>query len=51
MNWSAFVGNYCERLLPGSSDEPLNTVSNLAPWAAAWLAWRGWQQVPGAAAG
>ena len=44
MNWNAFVDNYCERLLPGFWDEPLNAVSNIAFWLAAWLVWRRWQR-------
>ncbi len=42
MNWNAFVDNYCERLLPGFWGEPLNAISNLAFWVAAWLVWRAW---------
>jgi hypothetical protein len=45
MNWNTFVDNYCERLLPGFWDEPLNAISNLAFWLAAWLVWRRWQRM------
>ena len=44
MNWTAYIDNYCERLLPGFWDEPLNASSNLAFWLAAWLVWRCWQR-------
>lgn len=44
MNWTAYIDNYCERLLPGFWDEPLNAVSNLAFWLAAWVVWRCWQR-------
>ena len=37
MNWTAYIDNYCERLLPGFWDEPLNAISNLAFWLAAWV--------------
>ena len=40
MNWTAYIDNYCERLLPGFWDEPLNAISNLAFWLAAWVVWR-----------
>jgi hypothetical protein len=30
-------------LLPGFWDEPLNAVSHIAFWLAAWLVWRRWQ--------
>lgn len=43
MNWTAYIDNYCERLLPGFWDEPLNAISNLAFWLAAWVVWR-WRQ-------
>ncbi len=36
MNWSAYVDNCCERLLPGFWGEPLNAVSNAAFVLAAW---------------
>lgn len=38
MNWTAYIDSYCERLLPGFWDEPLNAVSNLAFWLAAMVA-------------
>ena len=44
MNWNAFIDSYCERLLPGFWDEPLNAVSNLAFWLVAWVVWRRWQR-------
>ena len=40
MNWSAALDEYCERLLPGWWAEPLNALSNLAFWLAAFLVWR-----------
>ena len=43
MNWTAYIDNYCERLLPGFWDEPLNAISNGAFWLAAWVVWRGWR--------
>ncbi len=43
MNWNAYVDAYCERLMPGFWDEPLNAVSNLAFWLTAWLVWRVWR--------
>jgi hypothetical protein len=43
MNWTAYVDAYCERLIPGFWDEPLNAISNLAFWLTAWLVWRVWQ--------
>ena len=36
MNWSAYVDNYSERLLPGFWGEPLNAVSNAAFVLTAW---------------
>ena len=48
MNWSAFIDSYCERLLPGFWDEPLNAISNVAFWLAAWLVWQAWQHVQSA---
>ena len=44
MNWNAYIDSYCERLLPGFWDEPLNAISNLAFWLSAWLVWRYWQR-------
>jgi hypothetical protein len=44
MNWTAYIDNYCERLLPGFWDEPLNAISNLAFWLAARVVWRCWQR-------
>lgn len=35
-----FIDNYCERLAPGLLAEPLNLVTNLAFFLAAWFAWR-----------
>lgn len=43
MNWTAYIDNYCERLLLGFWDEPLNAIGNLAFWLAAWVVWRCWQ--------
>jgi hypothetical protein len=40
MNWNAYIDSYCERLIPGFWDEPLNALSNLAFWVAAWWVWR-----------
>lgn len=34
------IDNYCERLGPGLFGEPVNSLSNIAFWLAAWLAWR-----------
>ncbi|MGD1804983.1 ceramidase domain-containing protein [Dapis sp. BLCC M126] len=31
---------YCERIQPGLWDEPINAISNLAFFIAAWLSWR-----------
>ncbi|RXZ42016.1 ceramidase domain-containing protein [Crenobacter cavernae] len=36
----SYVDLYCERLAPGLMAEPVNTLSNLAFFAAAWLVWR-----------
>ncbi len=44
MNWNAYIDSYCERLIPGFWDEPLNALSNLAFWLAAGWVWRSWQQ-------
>jgi hypothetical protein len=44
MNWNAFIDSYCERLIPGFWDEPLNALSNLAFWFAAGWVWHRWQQ-------
>ena len=49
MNWAAYIDNYCERLLPGFWDEPLNAISNVAFWLAAGWVWRGWQRARAAA--
>ncbi len=46
MNWNAYIDAYCERLLPGLWGEPLNAVTNLAFWLAAWLVWRQLRSVP-----
>lgn len=35
-----FIDNYCERLVWGLWEEPLNLVSSLALFAAAFMAWR-----------
>ncbi len=41
MDWWAAVDLYCERVAPGLAGEPLNAVTNLAFFAAAWgVAWR-----------
>ena len=40
MDWNAAIDAYCERLQPHLWAEPLNAVSNLAFWLAAWLVWR-----------
>jgi hypothetical protein len=40
MNWNAYIDSYCERLIPGFWDEPLNALSNLAFWLAAYWVWR-----------
>jgi hypothetical protein len=42
MNWNAYIDAYCERLLPGFWDEPLNAISNLAFLLAAGLVWWRW---------
>jgi hypothetical protein len=39
MNWTQAVDIYCERLGPGLWAEPLNAVTNVAFFVAAWLAW------------
>jgi hypothetical protein len=39
MNWNAYIDSYCERLIPGFWDEPLNALSNVAFWLAAWWVW------------
>jgi hypothetical protein len=36
----AYIHLYCERLAPGLLGEPVNTLTNLAFFAAAWLVWR-----------
>jgi hypothetical protein len=36
----AYIHLYCERLAPGLLGEPLNTLTNLAFFLAAWLVWR-----------
>ncbi|MCW3478569.1 ceramidase [Neisseriaceae bacterium JH1-16] len=36
----AYIHLYCERLAPGLLGEPVNTLSNLAFFVAAWLVWR-----------
>lgn len=36
----AYVDLYCERIAPGLLGEPVNTLSNLAFFAAAWWVWR-----------
>ncbi|WP_024302471.1 ceramidase domain-containing protein [Pseudogulbenkiania sp. MAI-1] len=36
----AYVDLYCERIAPGLLGEPINTLSNLAFFAAAWWVWR-----------
>ncbi len=38
--WFTPVDAYCERLDPGLLAEPLNAISNIAFFIAAWLAWR-----------
>jgi hypothetical protein len=40
MDWTASVDIYCERLGPGLLAEPLNAVTNLSFFVAAWLALR-----------
>jgi hypothetical protein len=40
MDWTAQVDIYCERLGPGLLAEPLNAVTNLSFFLAAWLAHR-----------
>lgn len=40
MDWTAPVDIYCERLGPGLWAEPLNAVSNIAFFIAAWVGWR-----------
>jgi hypothetical protein len=40
MGWTQAVDIYCERLGPGLWAEPLNAVTNLSFFVAAWLAWR-----------
>lgn len=40
MDWTAQVNIYCERLGPGLLAEPLNAVTNLSFFIAAWLAHR-----------
>jgi hypothetical protein len=40
MNWTQAVDIYCERLGPGLWAEPLNALTNIAFFIAAWLAWR-----------
>lgn len=37
----AYIDLYCERIAPGLLGEPLNTLSNLAFFVAAWWVWRG----------
>lgn len=44
MNWNAYIDAYCERLLPGFWDEPLNALSNLAFLLAAWWVWQSWKK-------
>ena len=34
------IDDYCERLGPGMWAEPLNVISNLSFFVAAWLLWR-----------
>ncbi|MBI3145144.1 MAG: ceramidase domain-containing protein [Pseudogulbenkiania sp.] len=36
----AYIDLYCERIAPGLFGEPLNTLSNLAFFVAAWWTWR-----------
>lgn len=40
MNWTAAVDIYCERTGPGLLAEPLNAITNLSFFVAAWLALR-----------
>lgn len=40
MNWNAYIDAYCERLLPGFWNEPLNAISNVGFLLAAWWVWR-----------
>lgn len=37
----AYIDLYCERIAPGVLGEPINTLSNLAFFVAAWWVWRG----------
>lgn len=46
----AYVDLYCERIAPGLLGEPLNTLSNLAFFVAAWWVWR-WAATMGSHAG
>lgn len=44
MDWFAAVDGYCERVAPGLWGEPLNAVSNVAFWVAAWGVWTAYQR-------
>ena len=38
--WTDYIDEYCERLAPGLWGEPLNALSNIGFFIAAWLIWR-----------
>ena len=38
--WTDYIDEYCERLAPGLWGEPLNALSNIGFFIAAWLVWR-----------
>jgi len=40
MNWTQAVDIYCERMGPGLFAEPLNAVTNISFFIAAWLGWK-----------